>query len=127
MYSESKVKFYEVIIDVDSCHLKMKPGLSATCEITLEQAKDTLYVPTLSIFEKDSMKIVYVKGAKKFIPVRIRTGLSGNSYTIVTGGLSGGEIIALSEPPGHLVDSRNLNENKPDTTRNHNPELNRAR
>ncbi len=38
-YSDSKVKFYEVIIDVDSCHLKMKPGLSANCEIILKAEK----------------------------------------------------------------------------------------
>lgn len=63
-YSRSKVKSYEVIIDVDSCHSKMKPGLSADCVIILKEAGDTIFVPTLSIFEKDSVKIVYVKSKK---------------------------------------------------------------
>ena len=102
-YSESNVKFYEVIIDIDSCHSKMKPGLSASCEITLSEAKDTLFVPTLSIFEKDSTRVVYVLKKQNFIPVRVQTGLSGNSYTIITSGLRGDEIIALSEPPNRLI------------------------
>ncbi len=55
-YSDSKVKSYEVIVDVDSCHSKMKPGLSASCEIFLTEEKDTLFVPSLSIFERDSLK-----------------------------------------------------------------------
>jgi len=102
-WSDSKVKFYEVIIDVDSCHSQMKPGLSAECEITIKEAKDTLFIPTLAIFERDSSKVVYVKGKRNFSPVKIETGLSGSSHTIITDGLKGGEVIALSEPPGSLI------------------------
>lgn len=103
-WSDSKVKFYEIIIDVDSCDSKMKPGLSAECEITLREAKDTLFVPTLAIFERDSAKVVYVKGKNRFSPVKVETGLSGSSHTIITGGLKGDEIIALSEPPNSLIE-----------------------
>ena len=102
-YSGSKVKSYEVIIDIDSCHSKMKPGLSANCEIILKEEKDTLFVPTLAIFETDSSKIVYVKGKKKFVPVRVETGTSGSSFTIITSGLKGDETIALTEPPKSLI------------------------
>ncbi len=102
-YSDSKVKFYEIIIDVDSCHLKMKPGLGAKCEIFLQDIRDTLFVPTLALFERDSSKVVYVKESRKYVPVRVTTGLSGGSYTIITGGLKGGETIALSEPPFSLI------------------------
>jgi HlyD family secretion protein len=116
-YSESKVKFYEVIIDIDSCHSKMKPGLSASCEITLTEAKDTLFVPSLSIFEKDSIKVVYVMKKQNFIPVRVQTGLSGNSYTIITDGLRGDEIIALSEPPNRLVLTETGKKVRSDTVR----------
>ena len=117
-YSGSKVKTYEVIVDVDSCHLKMKPGLSASCEIIIQEAKDTLFVPSLSIFEKDSLKIVYVKEKKKFVPVEVKTGSSGSSYTIITGGLNGDEIIAITEPPFSFINNK-----KPvsDTTINNDP------
>lgn len=105
IYSDSKVKFYEIIIDVDSCHTKMKPGLSAVCEITISEAKDTLFVPTLAVFERDSAKVVYVKKKESFIPVKVKTGISGNSYTIISEGLTGNEIIAISEPPNSLITS----------------------
>jgi HlyD family secretion protein len=115
-YSASKVKSYEVIVDVDSCHTKMKPGLSASCEIFLREEKDTLFVPTLSIFERDSTKVVYVKHRKEFIPLEIRTGISGSSYTVISAGLKGGEIIALSEPPFSLIADEIV---RIDTTTNH--------
>lgn len=103
LYTESKVKFYEVIIDVDSCHAKMKPGLSAACEIIISEVKDTIFVPTLSVFERDSAKVVYVRNKESYIPVKVQTGISGNSYTIISGGLEGNEIIAISEPPNSLI------------------------
>jgi len=120
-YSDSKVKFYEVIIDIDSCHLKMKPGLSATCEITLQEARDTLFVPTLAIFEKDSNRVVYVMEKNNFIPVKVETGLSGSSHTIITEGLKGDEIIALSEPPNNLIVNENKIRASHEIVKNHNP------
>jgi HlyD family secretion protein len=108
-YTRSKVKSYEVIIDVDSCHSKMKPGLSANCEIIIREAVDTLFVPTLSIFEKDSVRVVYVKSKKGFMPVKVETGTSGSSFTIITGGLKGDETIALTEPPNSLILRRTEN------------------
>jgi len=115
-YSDSKVKSYEVIVDVDSCHTKMKPGLSASCDIFLREVKDTLFVPSLSIFERDSTKVVYVKDRKEFIPLEIRTGISGSSYTVISAGLKGGEFIALSEPPFSLIADEIV---RIDTTTNH--------
>ena len=103
-YSNSKVKFYEVIIDIDSCHSKLKPGLSADCEIFLREARDTVCVPTLAIFEKDSSKVVYVKKKNKFSPVKVETGTSGSSQTIISGGLKGDEIIALTRPPAGFIE-----------------------
>jgi HlyD family secretion protein len=101
--TNSKVKFFEIIIDIDSCHAKIKPGLSANCEIILKQENDTVFVPTLAIFEKDSSRVVYVREKKGFRPVNIKTGTSGSSYTIITEGLKGDEIIALSEPPYNII------------------------
>ncbi|MCK9411503.1 MAG: HlyD family efflux transporter periplasmic adaptor subunit [Prolixibacteraceae bacterium] len=97
------VKSYEVIVSVDSCHLKMQPGLSASCRIVVDQVKDTIVVPSVAIFRKDSLKIVYVAGNGKFTPVVIETGLSNNSKSIISKGLSGNETIALMEPPYDLV------------------------
>ena len=121
-YSDLKVKFYEVIIDVDSCHSRMKPGLSASCEITLTEEKDTLFVPTLAVFERDSSKVVYVLKKQSFVPVIVRTGLSGSSYTIISSGLKGDEIIALSEPPGRMILSGYDIKESSDTMTTHNSE-----
>ena len=100
---KSAIKSYEVVIGVDSCHLKMKPGLSATCRIIVDQVKDTIVVPSAAVFSRDSLKIVYVAADDKFMPVVVETGLSNNSRSIISKGLSGNETIALMEPPYNRI------------------------
>ena len=103
---KTAIKSYEVIIKVDSCHLKMKPGLSASCQIIVDQLKDTIVVPTAAIFSKDSLKMVYIAEGAKFKPVVVETGMSNNSRSVITKGLSGDETIALMEPPFNLLKKR---------------------
>jgi HlyD family secretion protein len=100
---KSAIKSYEVVVSVDSCHLKMKPGLSANCRIIVDQVKDTIVVPSAAIFSRDSLKIVYVAADDKFVPVVVETGLSNNSRSIISKGLSGNETIALMEPPYNRI------------------------
>jgi hypothetical protein len=100
---KSAIKSYEVIISVDSCDSGMKPGLSASCRIIINEVKDTIVVPSAAIFAKDSTKIVYVSKNHKFISVPIETGISNSSESIVSKGLIGNETIALMEPPYFLI------------------------
>jgi multidrug efflux pump subunit AcrA (membrane-fusion protein) len=100
---KSQIKSYEVIISVDSCDSCMRPGLSASCRIIINEVKDTIVVPSAAIFAKDSTKIVYVSKDHKYIPVPIETGVSNSSESIVSKGLIGNETIALMEPPYFLI------------------------
>jgi len=100
---DSRVKWYEVTVSVDSCHLQMPPGLSAHCDIIINKVTDTVVVPTVAIFEKDSSRIVYVADGGKFRPIPVETGLMNSSKTIISKGLTGTETISLTEPPANFI------------------------
>jgi HlyD family secretion protein len=97
------IKTYEVDISIDSCHSRMKPGLSAMCRIIIDQVKDAIVVPVAAIFERDSSKIVYVAQGRKFIPVTVETGASNSSFSIISKGLIGNETIALTQPSHDMI------------------------
>jgi HlyD family secretion protein len=109
---DSKVKLYDVTVSVDSCHLQMSPGLSARCDIFINKVMDTVVVPTVAIFERDSMKVIYVEDGDKFRQVPVETGLTNNSRTIITKGLTGTETISLMEPPQKIVIKTNKKPNE---------------
>ena len=106
---QTTIKQYEVLLSVDSCHSKLKPGLSASCEIRVYEVKDTVVVPTLAIFDKDSLKIVYVSNGEKFLALPVEVGHTNSSSSIISKGLIGTELIALTEPPPGLIDRKNSN------------------
>ncbi len=103
---DSKIKSYEVIVTVDSLDNLLLPGLSANCEIVINHVQDTIVVPTMAIYQRDSSKIVYVLHGELFTPVIIETGLSNSTETIVTSGLTGHETIALIEPPMNYIEKQ---------------------
>jgi HlyD family secretion protein len=100
---ESAIKVYEVVVSIDSLHSRLTPGMSAGCEIVINNVKDTVVVPTMAIFERDSLQIVYVADGNRFLAVPVETGLSNSSSSIVSNGLKGNETIALIEPPYNQI------------------------
>jgi HlyD family secretion protein len=100
---QSAIKVYEVVVSIDSLHSRLTPGMSADCEIVINNVKDTVVVPTMAIFARDSLQIVYVAEGNKFLAVPVETGLSNSSSSIVSNGLNGNETIALIEPPYNQI------------------------
>lgn len=96
--SGSSVKRYELILSVDSCHLQMKPGLSARCEIVLNEAEECLVLPSVAIHSRDSLKFVYLQENGKFKEVPVETGFSNSARTVVSKGLEPDQTVALTEP-----------------------------
>lgn len=102
----SKVKFFEIEASVDTASAMPEPGFTAKCHIVLKQIPDTVIVPQISVFEADSMKVVYVKLRKGYEMRQIRTGLTSPKEAIVSEGLRAGEIVALSRPPDGAIRKR---------------------
>lgn len=94
----SNVKMYEALIEIDSCHKQLIPGMNALCDIIINDLKDTLAIPAIAVFEDKDEKYVYVKEGKKFRKTIIETGLVNGSYCIIKSGLPVNSFIALSEP-----------------------------
>ncbi|MBN2410623.1 efflux RND transporter periplasmic adaptor subunit [candidate division KSB1 bacterium] len=99
----SKVKKVEVIVTLDSVVQDVVPGLSAFCSIEIEKFTDAIKVPLECIYEKDSVKIVYVKSKDHFIPEPIAIVNQNNNFAIIEGELAGMESLALVEPPDSKV------------------------
>ncbi len=96
---DSKVRFYEALIEVDSCHKLLTPGMNATCEIIISDYKDTIVVPSISLFKEDGDEYVYLLKGNKYIKNRVEIENTFSTYCIIASGLSGDSYIALSKPP----------------------------
>lgn len=96
--SGSQVKTFEIEASIDSLLAPIEPGLSVLCHIYIKHIPDTIVVPTVSIFDKDSLKVVYVHNGRKFEAREVTLGIGSPKMTVVAEGLNAGERIALIKP-----------------------------
>ncbi len=94
----SKVRIFEIEASVDSFNMVPEPGLSAKSKIFLQNIKDTIVVPQISIFEEDSISVVYVKNSNTYERREIEIAEKSQKYAVVSNGLSGNECVALIKP-----------------------------
>ena len=101
-----KVKYFEIEASIDTVMTMPEPGFTANCRIILKKEMDVVIVPQIAIFEEDSIKVVFVQRRNGFERRQVLTGLSSIRESVITAGLAGGEVIALTKPKAQLVKER---------------------
>jgi multidrug efflux pump subunit AcrA (membrane-fusion protein) len=100
---KSDVKIFEVTAFLDSTYLSLQPGLGVTCNVQIKSIPDTLVIPLISLFEEDSLKVVYVADNEKFIKKNVTIADYNNEEVVITSGLKCNEILALRKPPESMI------------------------
>ena len=94
----SEVKTFEVEASVDSVLHPLDPGLSANCRIFLQHVPDTLVVPTVCVYKRDSVDVVYVRKGKKYEERVVRLSITTPRSSVIADGVNEGEQITLIKP-----------------------------
>ncbi len=83
---------------IDNMDAQLRPGMSASVEVIVEQRPGVLIIPTRASFQVDGEPTVFVRQGSGFRKQRIKV-LARNATDIVVGdALKEGEVIALENP-----------------------------
>jgi multidrug efflux pump subunit AcrA (membrane-fusion protein) len=104
---KSEVKVFEVTASLDSSALSIQPGLGVTCDIIVKSVQDTIVVPMVSLYDEDSLKVVYVADHNIFVRKTVNVTDHNNKEAIIIEGLKVGEVLALMKPPESLISNMN--------------------
>jgi multidrug efflux pump subunit AcrA (membrane-fusion protein) len=102
----SKIKTFEIEATIDSSLVIPGPGLSANCKVIIKQIKNALVIPVIAIFEKDSLKVVYIKKAGKYEMRQVVCGATSPKNAVISSGIRVNEQISLLEPKSTLVEKK---------------------
>ena len=91
----SGVVNYYVTIDLNRTNPALKQGMTANATVTVSKAANALSVPNLAITHSAGQAYVTVYSSGQQVATPIDTGVVGDQYTEVTGGLNDGEQIVL--------------------------------
>jgi macrolide-specific efflux system membrane fusion protein len=106
--NNSGVVSYTVIVTPDVMEPSVKGGMTVSVNIITDIASDVLAVPSTSVKSAtDGTKYVQILQDGQPVDVTVETGMSNDSYTEITSGLSEGEqiIVATSTATGSRTTS----------------------
>jgi HlyD family secretion protein len=85
----------EVIISESD--LRLKPGMTVSCEYITYEGEDEVYVPSNCILEENKHFYLFTKKRGKLRKTEVKTGPSNNMFTIVSGDIKPGQALELPE------------------------------
>lgn len=95
----SGAKIFDVTLSILERDLRLKPGLTATADIILNQYDDVLHIPVESIFfDAEKQPFVYLKQGGKTTPRHVVIGESNDHYVVIKEGVQEGDEVLLRRP-----------------------------
>jgi hypothetical protein len=94
----SKIKRVEVLVELDSNAVSLSTGISAKGEIIIEEMHNVFAIPHDCLFEKDSLKIVYIYENGNYNPYNVVVEQQDDDFAFVSADMEDGSSLALKEP-----------------------------
>lgn len=94
------VRLYRARIAISTPHPGMRPGMSCSAEILIEEIPDTLYVPVQALYRDELGTYCFLRRSGGYERRNVSAGRFNDLWVQILDGLTEGEIVMLSVPPG---------------------------
>ncbi len=91
----SKINVFDIEVNIENHDDRIKPGMSASCNIIIDEIPDVVSIPMEAVFERDGELLVYLENKKKQI---VEVGQRNDMDIEIISGLEGDERICLTDP-----------------------------
>lgn len=92
--SNGVVNYYATVA-LNQTNSALKQGMTANATVTVSKATNAITVPNLAITHTAGQAFVYVYAGGQQVQTQIETGVVGDQFTEVTGGLNDGERVVI--------------------------------
>jgi len=102
-YSNPDLRVYRTEVQLLDVDPRLRPGMSCSVEILVEELEDTLHIPVQSVFLDAGEPVCFVTEAKGVEKRKLEIGKNNGRFVAVESGLAEDEIVCLSQPPGFAL------------------------
>lgn len=104
-FANPNLRLYRCDIDIIGADPRMRPGMSCSLEIVVEEIPDAVFTPVQSIFLSGGQHVAFVAKGREVEMRTVRVGRNNASWVQILDGLQQGETVLLSQPPGSRLES----------------------
>jgi HlyD family secretion protein len=98
-------RLYRTEVSIDDSNAEMRPGMSCSIEILAEVIPNTLFAPLQCVFLQGGKTIAFVDTATGAQMRDVKVGKSSEKWVQILEGLTEGEPVLLTPPPGFILES----------------------
>jgi HlyD family secretion protein len=99
-WSNPNSRLYRTDVAIDASSADMRPGMSCSIKISVEEIPDTLFVPAQAVFREQDAIVCYVAQPSGYVVRSVTIGRYNVEHVQIVAGLAEGETVLLSRPPG---------------------------
>ena len=103
-FANDNLRLYRTQVEVLDPIPDMRPGMTCSVEILVDELDDCLQVPVQAVFLDGGEPICFVKNGALIEKRAIETGQSNHKWVEVAAGLAEGEVVLLSRPAGFTLE-----------------------
>ena len=94
---QDKKKIFPAEVLITESDLRLKPGMTVSCEYITYESDNEMYVPNNCILQENKHCYVFVKKRGSVRKTEVKTGPSNNTFTVVSGEIKEGQSLELPE------------------------------
>ncbi len=94
----SNIKVFEVAIDMKNESTILRPGMTTSNKIIINELKNVIFVPIEAVFDHEGKKVVYVRDGSRFKRRNVVLGEKSEDFVVIKEGLAEGDAVALLNP-----------------------------
>lgn len=94
----SNIKVFQINVAVKGHSPVLKPGMTTSNRVIINEIPNVLFVPQECVFEKNGRKVVYIKNGSGFDETAVETGDKSENYVVIKKGLPDNAVVALIDP-----------------------------
>ena len=90
-------KIFKVVVVVEESDLRLKPGMTVSCEYLIYDTGDALFVPNNCLLKEDGKHWIFFKKGGSARKTEVKTGPSNSNHTIIYGSVEPGQPLVPFE------------------------------
>jgi len=90
-------KVFKTEVIISESDLRLKPGMTVSCEYVCYESEDDLFVPNMCVNKENKHFYLFLKKRGAVQKIEVEKGPSNNYYTVVRGDVKPGQSLKLPE------------------------------
>jgi multidrug efflux pump subunit AcrA (membrane-fusion protein) len=96
-FTREKEKVFNVVVEIAESDLRLKPGMTVSCEYILYEAENGIFVPNNCLLKEKGHSYIFLERSGSPRKVEVKSGPSNTNHTIIAGDVEPGQKLVPFE------------------------------